>query len=281
MCILLIMFGIIIGIVLVVLIVVVGDVVKQMVLVDICVIGINIIDVYSGKDFGDDDLCYQQVLKYDDLLVIQKQLWVCFVMLVVLKSLCLCVNNIDVVVSVEGVGLQYFNVYGMIFSEGNIFNELQFNSWVQVVVFDSNICWQLFFNKVKVVGEVILVGNMLVMVIGVVDEKQLMFGSSKIFCVWLFYIIMVGRVMGQLWLNFIIVCVYEGYDSEIVEKQLLCLLELWYGKKDVFIWNMDSVLKIVERIIYILQLFLILVVVIVLVVGGIGVMNIMLVLVIE
>lgn len=58
MCILLIMLGIIIGIVLVVLIVVVGDVVKQMVLVDICVMGINMIDIYSGKDFGDDNLQY-------------------------------------------------------------------------------------------------------------------------------------------------------------------------------------------------------------------------------
>lgn len=55
MCIVLMMLGIIIGIVLVVFILVVGDVVKQLVLVDIRVIGINIIDVYSGKDFGDDD----------------------------------------------------------------------------------------------------------------------------------------------------------------------------------------------------------------------------------
>ena len=29
-----------------------------------------------GKDFGDDDPRYQQALKYDDLLAIQKQPWV-------------------------------------------------------------------------------------------------------------------------------------------------------------------------------------------------------------
>ncbi len=70
------MLGIIIGIASVVSIVVVGDAAKQMVLADIRAIGTNTIDVYPGKDFGDDDPRYQQSLKYDDLLAIQKQPWV-------------------------------------------------------------------------------------------------------------------------------------------------------------------------------------------------------------
>ncbi|MCE1822516.1 ABC transporter permease, partial [Enterobacter hormaechei] len=70
------MLGIIIGIASVVSIVVVGDAAKQMVLADIRSIGTNTIDVYPGKDFGDDDPQYQQALKYDDLIAIQKQPWV-------------------------------------------------------------------------------------------------------------------------------------------------------------------------------------------------------------
>ncbi len=122
----------------------------------------------------------------------------------------------------------------MTFSEGNTFNELQLNSRAQVVVLDSNTRRQLFPNKAKVVGEVILVGNMPATVIGVADEKQSMFGSSKILRVWLPYTTMAGRVMGQSWLNSITVRVHEGYDSETAEKQLLRLLELRHGKKDVF-----------------------------------------------
>ena len=57
------MLGIIIGIASVVSIVVVGDAAKQMVLADIRSIGTNTIDVYPGKDFGDDDPQYQQALK--------------------------------------------------------------------------------------------------------------------------------------------------------------------------------------------------------------------------
>ncbi|WP_437340261.1 hypothetical protein, partial [Klebsiella quasipneumoniae] len=49
-----------IGIASVVSIVVVGDAAKQLVLADIRAIGTNTIDVYPGKDFGDDEPQYQQ-----------------------------------------------------------------------------------------------------------------------------------------------------------------------------------------------------------------------------
>ena len=275
------MLGIIIGIASVVSIVVVGDAAKQMVLADIRAIGTNTIDVYPGKDFGDDDPQYQQSLKYDDLLAIEKQSWVSSVTPSVSKNLRIRAGNIDVAASVQGIGQQYFNVYGMTFSEGNTFNDVQAAERSQVVVLDSNTRRQLFPNKASAIGEVILVGNTPATVIGVADEKQSMFGSSKVLRVWLPYSTMSGRVMGQSWLNSITVRVKEGYDSAIAEQQLTRLLSLRHGKKDFFVWNMDSVLKTAERTTHTLQLFLTLVAVISLVVGGIGVMNIMLVSVTE
>ena len=275
------MLGIIMGIASVVSIVVVGDAAKQMVLADIRAIGTNTIDVYPGKDFGDDDPQYQQSLKYDDLLAIEKQAWVSSVTPSVSKNLRIRAGNIDVAASVQGIGQQYFNVYGMTFSEGNTFNEVQAAERSQVVVLDSNTRRQLFPNKASAVGEVILVGNTPATVIGVADEKQSMFGSSKVLRVWLPYSTMSGRVMGQSWLNSITVRVKEGYDSDVAEQQLTRLLSLRHGKKDFFVWNMDSVLKTAERTTHTLQLFLTLVAVISLVVGGIGVMNIMLVSVTE
>ncbi|QIR28189.1 macrolide ABC transporter ATP-binding protein/permease MacB [Kluyvera genomosp. 3] len=275
------MLGIIIGIASVVSIVVVGDAAKQMVLADIRSIGTNTIDVYPGKDFGDDDPQYQQSLKYDDLLAIEKQSWVSSVTPSVSKNLRIRAGNIDVAASVQGIGQHYFNVYGMTFSEGNTFNDVQAAERAQVVVLDSNTRRQLFPNKASVVGEVILVGNTPATVIGVADEKQSMFGSSKILRVWLPYSTMSGRVMGQAWLNSITVRVKEGYDSSLAEQQLTRLLSLRHGKKDFFVWNMDSILKTAERTTHTLQLFLTLVAVISLVVGGIGVMNIMLVSVTE
>lgn len=275
------MLGIIIGIASVVSIVVVGDAAKQLVLADIRSIGTNTIDVYPGKDFGDDDPQYQQALKYDDLIAIQKQPWVRSATPAVSQNLRLRYGGIDVAASANGVSGQYFNVYGMTFSEGNTFNDQQLTGRAQVVILDENTRRQLFPNKARVVGEIVLVGNMPATVIGVAQEKQSMFGSSKILRVWLPYTTMSGRIMGQSWLNSITVRVNEGYSSERAELQLTRLLTLRHGKKDFFTWNMDGILKTAEKTTRTLQLFLTLVAVISLLVGGIGVMNIMLVSVTE
>ncbi|ECG8257207.1 macrolide ABC transporter ATP-binding protein/permease MacB [Salmonella bongori] len=275
------MLGIIIGIASVVSIVVVGDAAKHMVLADIRAMGTNTIDIHPGKDFGDDNPQYRQVLKYDDLAAIQKQPWVNSATPSVSKSLRLRYGNIDIAVNANGVSGDYFNVYGMSFSEGNTFNVVQQRDRAQVVVLDANTRRQLFPNKTNVVGEVVLVGNMPVIVIGVAEEKPSMYGNSNLLQIWLPYSTMSDRIMGQSWLNSITVRVKDGVNSDQAEQQLTRLLTLRHGKKDFFTWNMDSVLKTAEKTTYTLQLFLTLVAVISLLVGGIGVMNIMLVSVTE
>lgn len=275
------MLGIIIGIASVVSIVVVGDAAKQMVLADIRAMGTNTIDIHPGKDFGDDNPQYRQALKYDDLVAIQKQPWVNSATPSVSKSLRLRYGNIDIAVNANGVSGDYFNVYGMSFREGNTFNAVQQQDRAQVVVLDANTRRQLFPNKANIVGEVVLVGNMPVIVIGMAEEKPSMYGNSNLLQVWLPYSTMSDRIMGQSWLNSITVRVKDGVDSDQAEQQLTRLLTLRHGKKDFFTWNMDSVLKTAEKTTYTLQLFLTLVAVISLVVGGIGVMNIMLVSVTE
>ena len=147
------MLGIIIGIASVVSIVVVGDAAKQLVLADIRAIGTNTIDVYPGKDFGDDEPQYQQALKYDDLAAIQKQPWVNSATPAVSQNLRLRYGNIDVAASANGVSGDYFNVYGMTFSEGATFNAEQLAGRAQVVVLDANSRRQLFPNKTRVVGK--------------------------------------------------------------------------------------------------------------------------------
>ncbi len=275
------MLGIIIGIASVASIVIVGDAAQQMVLQDIRSIGTNTIDVYPGKDFGDDDPSTQQALKNDDLTAIASQPWVHSATPSVSKNLRLRYGNRDAAASVNGVSGQYFNVYGMDFSQGGPFNEEQLQSRAQVAVIDENTRRQLFPDKLNVVGEVVLVGNMPATIIGVAKDKQSMFGSSKVLRVWLPWSTVAGRISGQSWLNTITVRVKDGYESAEAEKQLTRLLELRHGKRDFFTYNMDELLKTAERTTRTLQLFLTLVAVISLLVGGIGVMNIMLVSVTE
>ncbi|HEJ8088297.1 TPA: macrolide ABC transporter ATP-binding protein/permease MacB [Serratia liquefaciens] len=275
------MLGIIIGIASVVSILVIGDAAKQMVLADIKSIGTNTVDIYPGKDFGDDDPTFRQALKYDDLAALREQPYVSALSPNIASSMRLRLGNVDVAANVNGVSEQFFRVYGMTFTEGVGIDQLQVQSQSQTVVIDANTQRRLFPNQKEVVGRVILVGNMPATVVGVAKEKQSMFGSSKTLNVWVPYSTMANRLMGNAYFDSITVRIRDGYNSQEAEQQLTRLLTLLHGKKDVFTYNMDSLVQTAEKTTRTLQLFLTLVAVISLVVGGIGVMNIMLVSVTE
>lgn len=275
------MLGIIIGIASVVSILVIGDAAKQQILADIKSIGTNTIDVYPGKDFGDDDPAYRQALQDNDLTALIEQPYVSALSPNIGGSMRLRFGNIDVPASVSGVSEQYFRVYAMTFTQGAGFDVLQVPAQAQVVVIDNNTQRRLFPHQKNVIGEVILVGNMPATIIGVAKEKQSMFGSSQSLRVWIPYTTMANRLIGNDYFDSITVRIREGYSSQEAEQQLTRLLTLRHGKKDFFTYNMDSLVQAAEKTTRTLQLFLTLVAVISLVVGGIGVMNIMLVSVTE
>jgi macrolide transport system ATP-binding/permease protein len=275
------MLGIIIGIASVVSILVIGDAAKQRVLADIKSIGTNTIDIYPGKDFGDDNSTFCQSLKYDDLDALREQPYVSVLSPIIGSNTRLRLGNIDVAANVSGVNEQYFRVYGMTFAQGAGIDIMQVQSQSQTVVIDDNTKRRLFPHKKQVKGEVILVGNLPAMVVGVAKQKQSMFGSSKMLNIWVPYSTMANRLMGNTYFDSITVRIRDGYNSYEVEQQLTRLLKLRHGKKDFFTYNMDSFVQAAEKTTSTLQLFLTLVAVISLVVGGIGVMNIMLVSVTE
>ena len=259
----------------------IGDAAKQMVLADIKSIGTNTVDIYPGKDFGDDDPTYRQSLKYGDLDALREQPYISALSPSISSSMRLRLGNVDAAANVNGVSEQFFRVYGMSFTRGVGIDPLQVQSQAQTVVIDANTQRRLFPHQKNVVGEVIPVGNMPATVVGVAKEKQSMFGSSKTLNVWVPYSTMANRLMGNNYFDSITVRIRDGYDSKEAEQQLSRLLTLRHGKKDFFTYNMDSSVQTAEKTTRTLQLFLTLVAVISLVVGGIGVMNIMLVSVTE
>ncbi|AJK24593.1 macrolide ABC transporter ATP-binding protein/permease MacB [Yersinia pestis] len=275
------MLGIIIGIASVVSILVVGDAAKQLVLADIRAIGTNTIDIYPGKDFGDDDPSTRQALVHDDMAALKAQSYVSAVSPSIGGSMRLRFGNIDVAASVLGVSDEYFRVFGMAMEQGAPITREQVERQAQTVVIDLNTQRRLFPHMKDVVGQVILVGNMPATVVGVVAEKKSMFGSNKALRVWVPYSTMANRLMGRSYFDSITIRIKEGYSSKEAEQQLVRLLTLRHGKKDIFTYNMDSLLQTAEKTTQTMQLFLTLVAVISLVVGGIGVMNIMLVSVTE
>lgn len=275
------MLGIIIGIASVVTIIVIGDAAKSMVLADIKAIGSNTIDIYPGKDFGSDSPEDRQSLTLQDVFALKQQSYVQAVTPQVQFSTRLRRGNQDSPASVAGVSDDYFTVYAMTFSQGRSFTQDMIQRQAQVVVIDENTRQRFFPHKKEVIGEQIIIRNIPSTIVGVIAEKKSAFGNGQSLRVWVPYSTLNSRILNRSYLDSITVRAIEGYDASVAEQQILRLLTIRHGKKDIFTYNLDSFIKAAESTTQTMQLFLTLVAVISLVVGGIGVMNIMLVSVTE
>lgn len=275
------MLGIIIGIASVVTIIVIGDAAKSMVLADIKAIGSNTIDIYPGKDFGSDSPEDRQSLTLQDVFALKQQSYVQAVTPQVQFSTRLRRGNQDSPASVAGVSDDYFTVYAMKFSQGGSFTPDMIERQAQVVVIDENTRQRFFPTQKEVIGEQIIIRNIPSTIVGVIAEKKSAFGNSQSLRVWVPYSTLNSRILNRSYLDSITVRATEGYDASVAEQQIIRLLTIRHGKKDIFTYNLDSFIKAAESTTQTMQLFLTLVAVISLVVGGIGVMNIMLVSVTE
>ncbi|AKM03306.1 MacB family efflux pump subunit [Burkholderia pyrrocinia] len=275
------MLGIIIGITSVVSIVAIGEGAKRYMLDEIGSIGTNTINVYPGTDWGDSRADTIQTLVPADVAALAEQPYVDSATPETSRTLLLRYRNIDVNALVSGVGDRFFQARGMRFALGVAFDEDAVRRQAQVAVIDQNTRRKLIGATRNPVGDVILVDNVPCVVIGVTADKKSAFGSVKSLNVWVPYTTASGRLFGQRHLDSITVRVRDGQPSAAAEKSLEKLMIQRHGRKDFFTYNMDSVVKTVEKTGQSLTLLLSLIAVISLVVGGIGVMNIMLVSVTE
>ncbi len=275
------MLGIIIGITSVVSIVAIGEGAKRYMLDEIGSIGTNTINVYPGADWGDSRADAIQTLVPADAAALAEQIYVDSATPETSRSLLLRYRNIDVNALVSGVGERFFQVRGMKMAQGIAFGPDEVRRQAQVAVIDENTRRKLFGANPNPLGEVILIDNLPCVVIGVTAAKKSAFGDMKNLNVWVPYTTASGRLFGQRHLDSITVRVRDGQPSNAAEQSLTKLMLQRHGRKDFFTYNMDSVVKTVEKTGQSLTLLLSLIAVISLVVGGIGVMNIMLVSVTE
>ena len=275
------MLGIIIGIMSVVSIVAIGEGAKRYMLEEIGSIGTNTINLYPGLDWGDSRADTIQTLVPADVAALAEQPYVDSVTPETSRSQLLRYRNVDVNALISGVGDRFFQVRGMRMAQGVAFGADEVRRQAQVAVIDQNARRKLFGANRNPLGEVILIGNLPCVVIGVTADKKSAFGDVKSLNAWVPYTTASGRLFGQQYLDSITVRVRDGQPSQAAEQSVTKLITQRHGRKDFFTYNMDSVVKTVAKTGQSLTLLLSLIAVISLVVGGIGVMNIMLVSVTE
>ncbi|MBL0559843.1 MacB family efflux pump subunit [Aeromonas hydrophila] len=274
------MLGIIIGIAAVVSVVALGQGARAKVIDQINAMGTNTIDIFPGKDWGDEKAASIQTLNKRDLDAMLGQPYLEGASPQIAAPGQLRYRNKTSSGSIVGVGNDFFRVKGMKLTNGRLFDERDIQNRAAVAVVDGKTIESLL-GKQDPVGQVVLVGTLPVRIIGVVEEETGFGRSSQSVNVWLPYSAVMSRLISQNHFSQLTIRVKDGVQPALAEQAAIELLTQRHGVKDFFTFSSDSIIKSVEKTTATMTLLVSAIAVISLIVGGVGVMNIMLVSVVE
>lgn len=274
------MLGIVIGIASVVSMVALGQGSQAKVLSKISDLGSNTIQVFPGS-FGDRRSARIRTLTAEDASVLAKQSFIDSATPVVSESANLRYQDLSLNASITGVGQQYFQVQNIPITQGRGLTRADIQAHKAVgYISSSNV--KAIFGSTSPIGQVVLINNMPLTLIGVVDvSNQMRFSNSNRVNIWLPYTSVMSRLQGSSNINDIIVRVSDEVQSSVAQEAVEKILTRRHGTKDFTLMNNDSLRETITQTTQTLSLLISAIAVISLIVGGIGVMNIMLVSVTE
>jgi len=191
-------------------------------------------------------------------------------------------GNIDYQTSIQGTGEDFPAARDWPVAEGQFFNADDMKHYAAVVVLGRTVAKTLFRDGASPVGKYVLMRNVPFLVIGVMTEKGASPNGSDQDDV-IFVPINTGlvRLFGKNYLNSITIKVKDTADIEATQQSVESLLKARHKTEDFSVRNMASFLQAAMETQNTFTLLLGTVAAISLLVGGIGVMNIMLVSVVE
>jgi macrolide transport system ATP-binding/permease protein len=191
-------------------------------------------------------------------------------------------GNIDYQTSVQGTGAEFPSVRDWPVAEGQFFNANDMQHYAAVVVLGNTVAKTLFPDGRDVVGQYVLMRNVPFLVIGVMSDKGASpFGSDQDDVIFVPITTGLVRVFGSNYLSSITAKVTDASDIEATQERVESVLKNRHKTEDFRVRNMASYLQAAMETQDTFTLLLGTVAAISLLVGGIGVMNIMLVSVVE
>jgi macrolide transport system ATP-binding/permease protein len=277
------LLGIVIGVASVVTMLAIGEGSKQDVMASISSMGTNILSISPGGQRGRSS-GESVTLKIDDAKAIEEK--IDNIEAIVPEksgSKTLRYGNIDYRSRIEGVGEAFPQAQDWPIDKGVFFTSRDISDYAAVIVLGSTVAKTLFPYEDDPSGKFIMVGNIPFEVIGVMGAKGATpWGRDRDDAAWVPYSTAMVRLFGSDHLNGITLKVADVDKIEQTEKDITALLEERHGSSDSFrVRNTASFLDMATKTQDTLTYLLGAVAAISLFVGGIGVMNIMLVSVIE
>jgi macrolide transport system ATP-binding/permease protein len=191
-------------------------------------------------------------------------------------------GNLDYQTSAQGTGEDFPSARDWPVAEGQFFNADDMKQYAAVVVLGRTVARTLFPDGDSPVGKYILMRSVPFVVIGVMTEKGASpNGSDQDDVVFVPISTGLVRLFGKNYLTSITIKVKDATDIEATQARVEALLKSRHNAEDFSVRNMASFLQAAMETQDTFTLLLGTVAAISLLVGGIGVMNIMLVSVVE
>ena len=289
------MLGIIIGVASVITLMSIGKGTTAQILSNIQSMGANLVTIRPGAGFGPGGVRgaggSTQTLTMEDAQAIAEQVsYVSAVAPYYSSNLQLVVGGENTNSQVTGVTTEYFSVNNLNIASGAFFSEQEYERGAKVAVLGSSVA-ETLFGEASPIGQKMRMGSIIVTVIGVLESKGGGFNSLDdavlIPLTALHQTVAQTRTaQGETVVSSISLTVSNEEQADYVVEEITSLLRtrhrLGVGVDDDFnIMSMEEIASTLEETSASMTLLLGAIAAIALLVGGIGVMNIMLVSVLE
>lgn len=273
------MLGIIIGISSVICVVALARGSQENILEGINKMGVSTITIFPGRGFGDRGSAKRKNFNIEDINILESLEFVDNAMPRTRSSGTLIYANTSSGASVHAGTEMILKISSVELKSGRNFTKDDIQNSASVIIIDEN-TQKTFFKDSDPLGKIMIFNKRPFMVIGVGKRDEGAFSDGSL-SIYMPYTTLANKVTGSHKIRSIVVSIAPGVNSQLAEYAISEILKIRRGGTDFHMINSDTILKTIKATTDTMSLLISGIALISLVVGGIGVMNIMLVSVIE
>ena len=276
------MLGIIIGITSVICVVALAKGSQESIIESISKMGTNTIQINPGRGPGDRNSAKVKRFNVDDAKMLEELDFIDYASPIMTTGAELIYANKSSTGLARAGNEKILQISGVELQSGRNFTKEDVLNSASVMIIDQNTKKE-FFQALKddeVIGQNIIFAGHPFSIIGIAKKDEGPFGDTTL-SVYLPYTTVTNRLTGDYNLRQIIVSIKNNINSQLAEQAISDILLARRGARDFHMYNSDTILQTIKATTDTMGLLISGVALISLLVGGIGVMNIMLVSVIE
>ena len=276
------MLGIIIGITSVICVVALAKGSQESIIESINKMGTNTIQINPGRGPGDRNSAKVKRFNVDDAKMLEELDFIDYASPIMTTGAELIYANKSSTGLARAGNEKILQISGVELQSGRNFTKEDVLNSASVMIIDHNTKKE-FFSALKddeVIGQNIIFAGHPFSIIGIAKKDEGPFGDTTL-SVYLPYTTVTNRLTGDYNLRQIIVSIKNNVNSQLAEQAISDILLARRGARDFHMRNSDTILQTIKATTDTMGLLISGVALISLLVGGIGVMNIMLVSVVE